>query len=895
MDINIKKINNEEENIEKKEVREDWDMPVLSNIGREIGNIEKDSSSKFQDSRPKISEIITSITAPAALMYWKNASRLTLILFAALAPIFFLPFTALPVAVHKEVLVFGLILVVFFAMLGRILLEGRIRYPGHLLTLALLVLVLVWGASAFFSANQIGSLMGAWATPDSFFAVFLFAALTLSIVITFDKRDIVLSLLVFLASLSVLGIFELLQLVKIFILPYDFTKIATFNPIGSVNDLGVVLAFGLVMASGLMATPEMSKALKRMLGVSAVVFILLLAVIDFWAIWVGLALAMIFMISFLSLGLAKSEFRSPNSEVRLRDPQSDFSTEIGLQEASDFVPGLQLAYFQKAWLPSIILLVSLLLLFIPSPLGKFIQTPIEVSPNFSATLNIANQNLKAGNYLLGSGPNTFGYIFNLYKPTDINQTIFWSTVFNTGASAMATWVGTVGILGILSLLFLIAAFVWTGIKGTAIRNASRGIMNVASQSIFVGVSFLFIMWFLYVVNFTTMALTFWGMGLFLAASLFFIQENDKTDGTYRSVFREYRIFNSPPKTFLFSLLIVGLMVGAVSGIYFETNRYIAEVYFGKAIKASAQNNSKETIGNISKAIGLWKYDERYFQGLAQAVFFQLNPLLARKDLTQEALRDQFQNITTNSISAAKAAQNLDLKNPTNAVLIGSIYENLIPFIADAANFALSSYSTAVSVDPKNPSHHLALARVSIALKDLDKAAAHLEEAIKLKNDYAPAIFLLVQVYDGQGKIPDAVKRAEEFLSLDINDVGALFQLGFLYYKNNEFDKSRQALERAVELSANYSNARYFLGLIYDRESVGAASAEASAAKAKAIAQFEKVSELNPDNSEIKQILTNLKAKKPALAGIAPPLPAPQNRAEAPVSEGIKTPVQPLKK
>ena len=386
-----------------------------------------------------------------------------------------------------------------------------------------------------------------------------------------------------------------------------------------------------------------------------------------------------------------------------------------------------------------------------------------------------------------------------------------------------------------------------------------------------------------------MALTFWGMGLFLAASLFFIEESDRTNMTdrtymtYKPVFKEYKIFNSPPKTFLFSLLIIGLMVGAVAGIYFETNRYIAEVYFDKAVKASAQNNSDETISNITKAVGFWKYDERYFQGLAQAIFFQLNDLLARKDLPQETLREQFQNITTNSIGAAKAAQNLNPKSPINAVLVGSIYENLIPFIPDAANFALSSYGSAISVDPKNPSHHLALARVSIALKDLDKAAAHLEESIKLKNDYAPARFLLVQVYDGQGKIPEAVKRAEELVSLNINDVGALFQLGFLYYKNSEFDKSRQVFERVVELSTNYSNARYFLGLIYDK----------AGERDKAVAQFEKVSELNPDNAEVKQIIANLKAKKPALFGIAPPAPAPQNRAEAPVSE--KSPVQKLQK
>ncbi|MDP2946205.1 MAG: tetratricopeptide repeat protein, partial [bacterium] len=114
----------------------------------------------------------------------------------------------------------------------------------------------------------------------------------------------------------------------------------------------------------------------------------------------------------------------------------------------------------------------------------------------------------------------------------------------------------------------------------------------------------------------------------------------------------------------------------------------------------------------------------------------------------------------------------------------------------------------------------------------------------------------------------------------------LFQLSFLYYKNDQFDQSKPVFERTVELSPNYSNARYFLGLIYDREATG---------KAEAIKQFEKIAELNPDNNEIKQILVNLKAGKAALFGIAPPAPAPQNRAEAPVSEGATAPVQKLQK
>ena len=91
-------------------------------------------------------------------------------------------------------------------------------------------------------------------------------------------------------------------------------------------------------------------------------------------------------------------------------------------------------------------------------------------------------------------------------------------------------------------------------------------------------------------------------------------------------------------------------------------------------------------------------------------------------------------------------------------------------------------------------------------------------------------------------------------------------------------------ERTIQLSPNYSNARYFLGLIYDRE---------SEVKAKALEQFLIIAALNPDNDEVKKIITNLRAGRSALFGIVPPAPAPQQRTEAPISE--KTPVQKLKK
>jgi tetratricopeptide (TPR) repeat protein len=107
-----------------------------------------------------------------------------------------------------------------------------------------------------------------------------------------------------------------------------------------------------------------------------------------------------------------------------------------------------------------------------------------------------------------------------------------------------------------------------------------------------------------------------------------------------------------------------------------------------------------------------------------------------------------------------------------------------------------------------------------------------------------------------------------------NDIGVLFQLGLLYYQDNNLDNSRLSLERAISLNENYANARYFLGLIYDKQGD----------KDKAIEQFENIAKTNPDNQEIQKILNNLMAGRSALKEISPPAKAPEKREKPPISE-----------
>ena len=115
----------------------------------------------------------------------------------------------------------------------------------------------------------------------------------------------------------------------------------------------------------------------------------------------------------------------------------------------------------------------------------------------------------------------------------------------------------------------------------------------------------------------------------------------------------------------------------------------------------------------------------------------------------------------------------------------------------------------------------------------------------------------------KGKLKEAIAKMEINRQILPKDTGTSFQLAFLYYKAQDFAKAKAEFIRAIIIDPDFANARYFLGLLYDREGN----------KEDAIDQFDRIAKLNPDNEQIKQILENLRTGKPAL-GIPPEQPAP---------------------
>ena len=122
-----------------------------------------------------------------------------------------------------------------------------------------------------------------------------------------------------------------------------------------------------------------------------------------------------------------------------------------------------------------------------------------------------------------------------------------------------------------------------------------------------------------------------------------------------------------------------------------------------------------------------------------------------------------------------------------------------------------------------------------------------------------------------GDAATAIKNTENAKLSAPFDIGVAFQLGLLYYQTGALANAQAEFERAISINENYSNARYFLGLIQDKKGDRDA----------ALSQFQKIAVLNSENAEIQRIIRNLQGGKSALDGIQP---LPEDRPGAPVPE-----------
>ena len=802
---------------------------------------EPDTNVSINISKEPVSEIPISESTPSKAFI---ISRWMFLILAFLLPIWVLPTTVLPLDINKAYLAYTLITIAGLCWLASYLQRGVIKVPKSLVLLFLGVIIIIWLAASLFSQNSKLSFIGAGYELDTFAAITFLGVAAFLLAMLFQERKYILQFIAFLFAGATLSfIFQLFHSgFGITLLPWKIFPTKTSNLIGAWNEVAIFFGFIGLLALILFETLNFKPLKKPLLGL-VIVALLAMAMVNFSTAWTVLG---IFVIVFLVYG---------------------FSVLRTLQVKKDKT---DLTYNHRVmWLPLIVLFIVLFFIFGRLLVGDLITSlglaTVEVRPSWNSTIDVVKQTLSQGvsSLLLGSGPNTFLYDWLRFKPASINATMFWNTRFSVGVGLLPSLTATAGILGGIAWLGFLIFLLMHGFKALMYSgdDRTRGLLLALA----LGAVYLWTFAIFYAPSFLLFSLAFMFTGLLIGLLV--------KAGKLETI--EFNFFKNPSIGFVSTLIIVLLMIGGVSGLYLLSQKYIAAYAFAKGLQYF------NVAGNIDKAeasfIRATRLDpqDRYYRALTETNLIRLQQLLAQTDLSTQAFTGRFQNILGATINNAQFATSLNRLDPLNWMNLGKVYEAIVPFgVNGADNLALSAYNQALQVSPFDPRPLLASARVAIQINDVNKAKEYLQQAIDVKNDYTAAHFLLAQLEAQQGNLREAIRRTEQTAFLAPNDIGVLFQLGLLYYQDNQLDKGRIALERAVQLNPNYSNARYFLGLIYDQQG----------RKSDAIAQFEKIEALNPDNAEVKKILRNLREGRRALAEISPPQPAPEERQEPPIEE-----------
>ncbi|MFA6476569.1 MAG: hypothetical protein WCV68_04135 [Candidatus Paceibacterota bacterium] len=767
---------------------------------------------------------------------------LALIILAAglfLLPVFNLPWLGFSLEVSKRLLLVTSVFAAFILwLLGR-LQEGRIVLPRNYIVAGGFLVALSATLSAIFSGAFWNSFSGLGLELDTVLSLLTMAVLVFLVGVYFQSRKrfltayvgiFVIAFILFIAEIVAMVVLKTswLGFAQPFFSPY-FNNLAT-SVIGKWYDLGVYAGFillsSLVMVEffSLKSMPVFRVFIWACFGLA----LLALAFINYLPVWivVGIASLIIFVYKISFWG---------------EDPEKD-SHQFG-------------GRVQKVFLPSFfVIIIALLFLTLggADKLGKNIGSwrdslsipVLEVKPSFLGTWQVAKRTL-SHDPVFGAGPNRFADEWVKYKPAGINQTQFWNVDFRFGVGLIPSQLVSTGLLGILAWFLFFAAILYYGIRFIFTTKQDKSTRALLILS-FLGSLYLWVFSIIYVPDNAILGLAFLVTGLFVAI----LTDTKIIKNT------EVSLTEDPRLSFASILLFVVLIIGSIVVGYLVVQKYVSIYAYQKGQTILAVKGDLESArGQVLWASSLSRQDI-YYRNLSELDVALAGRLLSNTTLPKEELRLRFLSQTDTAIKDALVATQLNPSNYLNWLALGRVYGALVPLGIDGAyERSQEAFAKAKSLNPTNPAILLDyFANLEINKKNMSKAKDYVNQSLKIKDNYPQAVSLLSQIDIQEGNPDVAARRLEQFLSVypQYADAGLYFQLGYLKYKSSLYSQAVQALGRAVSLVPNFANAKYFLGL----------SLKSLGDRQGALSQFEDIARFNPDNQEIKQLVSSLRSGIP---------------------------------
>ncbi len=517
--------------------------------------------------------------------------------------------------------------------------------------------------------------------------------------------------------------------------------------------------------------------------------------------------------------------------------------------------------------PVVVAIFSIIFIFWGSTFSNHISSLISMNntvqarPSLQSTWHIYQNTFSEGTVtkIFGTGPATFFKEWAHYRSVAINQTPWWNSDFHSGFGFLPTQAVTLGFFGVVSILFLLGSILYEGKRGLFSKNTTftQGKKNFFIV-IYLSLLYLWAMMIFYTPGLIMMMFAF----VFLGMTIGLLR------GAKINALSSYEIYPKTRSGFILTTLLGIFIVSSLVGVYLVTEKYRAQIHSQEGILAYTQGGdiakAQEDLLLATKESSV----DDYYRNLAEVGVLQMRSLQQQAQNSNAKIDSKkLETIFKNTIAYAQKAYNLDPENYHNVLFLGDLYRFFTALgINGAYEQSNAYYSKVFRYDPHSATAYLDLARLELVKNNTTQAKSYLDNALKNKPNYAEAYIEKARVDIALHDTKSASESLKKASALVASDPSLWFELGVLQYQNNDYTSSEVALSNALALVPTYANAKYYLGLDYEK----------TGENQKAIQIFQQLQKSNPNNSSINKILANLKAGKNAFAGgvsQTPPTPS----------------------
>lgn len=411
-----------------------------------------------------------------------------------------------------------------------------------------------------------------------------------------------------------------------------------------------------------------------------------------------------------------------------------------------------------------------------------------IRPNLSSSL-IVSKGVLISDGIFGIGAGDYIRAWQLYRPQAVILSPYFGYDFSQGFSIETTLFATIGIFGLVGFLLLVISALYSTYK--SFKQATHGEDHMINGFLAIALFYFLVVSFFLPLSYAMLMLWMVIAGL----------------GLGRAKLTEYH----PSKKVAFFMVPIAILLSINVLLTVQKTRAFAA--FSKAQTTLAAAGPTQQVGDyLLEAQSYYTYDG-FYRAQVEYYIAQEKEIVARQTTDQEALKTEYLSVAKKAVDAGIAAVTTNKNNYQNYVTLGRAYELALPFDREKAyENAKKSYQEAVKLYPENPYLYILLARLDAAVGAKDGVRNNLTEALKKKQNFADALYLMSQLEASESNIDDAIKYALEAVTNAPNDPLTYIQAGLLFYGKKDYTNAVGALQAGLQRDPNNANIAYFLAL-----------------------------------------------------------------------------------